>query len=292
LKGNNTREFWCYEIALDTWIELPRLPDWTAGIRFGSGIVWIPNRDTSKVFCLKGSGTTDFLVYWVKQNEWHSRRPVPRGIYDKPVRRGSALTVAGKRIFVLKGWTNEFYEYVIDRDSWRLCSPLPLGLNGRMKKCRNGAALTSDHTRYIYAFKGGKTTEFWRYDLSADTWEQLEDIPLGNRWHRVNSGGALAFLAGAVYALKGGGSREFWRYDIEPVLVFSPPQAPGSENPALYVHCNGDLKKLNYNPEPAVIFDPSGRRRYLDRLEPGVYFVITTDRAENRCPVRKVIIYR
>jgi hypothetical protein len=291
LKGNNTREFWCYDIVLDSWIELPRLPDWTAGIRFGSGLAYVAKRDTNKVFCLKGSGTTDFLVYWIKQGEWHSRRPVPRGPMDKPVRRGSALTAHGNRIFVLKGWTNEFFEYIVNRDSWRSCAPLPMDVNGRVKKSRDGAALTSDQTRYIYAFKGGRTTEFWRYDVIADTWERLEDIPPGDRWHRVNTGGALTFLEGAVYGFKGGGSREFWRYEVASIQVKSELPASFADSQSqvsCFLNITG-LKKLNFRQQPLIIFDPSGRRRREERLKPGVYFVLFSERT-GKSSVKKLII--
>jgi len=290
LKGNNTREFWCYDIALDSWVELPPLPDWTKGIRYGAGIVYIPKTDTNFIFCLKGSGTSDFLVYWVKQSEWHARRPVPRGISDRPVRRGSALTCVGNKIFVLKGGTNEFYEYFVNGDSWRRCASLPLG---RMRKCRNGAALTSDQNGYIYAFKGGNTTEFWRYNVIADTWEQLEDIPFGNRWHRVNSGAALAFWNGTVYAFKGGGSREFWGYQSE-VLQFAAKQIT-----AIIVPQNSVSRSLTIagvmdfrdQSQSLLIFDPTGRRQQANQLRAGVYFILSPEQTEH-LTVKKVLLLK
>lgn len=291
LKGNNTREFWCYDIALDTWIELPSLPAYTPGVRFSTGLFYFPKRDTDMVFCLKGSNTTEFLVYWVKQKEWHARRPIPKGELDKPVRRGSALTGMGNRIFVLKGFTNEFYQYTIPGDSWCARAPLPLGVNGRVKKCRKGTSLTSDQSRYIYAFKGGKTTEFWRYDVLADTWEQLEDIPLGTRWRRVSSGGALTFLDGMIYAFKGGETREFWCYETKSASqtdkpLLSPLGLKGSVSRFLHIT---DIKALSTQRHPLIIFDPSGRRRFERILKPGVYFVMLFKQAGNS-EIKKVIL--
>ncbi len=279
LKGNSTREFWCYYIPDDTWLSLPALPDFTPGVRFGSGLAYVPPQDTGKLYCLKGSNTNEFLVYWVKQREWHARRPVPGGPSDKPVKSGSAMTGLGKRVFVLKGATNEFYEYITDRDSWRACSALPLTSAGTLKKCRSGTALTSDNHRYIYAFKGGKTTEFWRYDAISDSWERLQDIPLGIRWRRIGAGGALAFLNGRIYAFKGGGTREFWCY--ETTAAICPKRSPFPVSAEQLTRCDSPTLALNSGKklilDQSLIYDAVGRIVRNRRLHCGVYFIIRSD---------------
>lgn len=279
LKGNNTREFWCYYIPDDTWLSLPALPDFTPGVRFGSGLAYVPPQDTGKLYCLKGSNTNEFLVYWVKQREWHARRPVPKGPSDKPVKSGSAMTGLGKRVFVLKGATNEFYEYITERDSWRTCSALPLTSAGTLKKCRSGTALTSDNRRYIYAFKGGKTTEFWRYDAVSDSWERLQDIPLGIRWRRIGAGGALAFLNGRIYAFKGGGTREFWCY--ETTAAICPRRSPFPVSAEQLTRCDSPTLALNSGKKPVLdqplIYDATGRIVRNRHLHCGVYFIIHSD---------------
>ncbi len=291
LKGRNTREFWLYNIASDSWISLAGLPEYTKGVRFGSGLVFVGHQDTGKIFCLKGSGTNDFLVYWVKPGEWHARRPVPKGFQDKPVKRGSALVGLGNRIFCLKGGTNEFYEYLPDKDSWRCCSGLSLGGERWFKKCREGAALTSDGHQYIYAFKGGRTNEFWRYDAVLDSWEQMENIPPGNRRRRVGPGGALAFFDGRVYALKGGGCREFWCYEpnenetdgnLYPVIS-------GWEGQRSGVDGKGQAQVSAF--KRVIIYDVSGRIQREDRLKPGVYFKLEEKRAPGSKAI-KVIVFK
>ncbi|MEO0049954.1 MAG: hypothetical protein ABIK42_02290 [candidate division WOR-3 bacterium] len=287
LKGRNTREFWVYDIAGDSWISLAGLPEYTRGVRFGSGLVFWGD----KVFCLKGSGTNDLLVYWVRENEWHARRPVPRGVFDKPVKRGSGLVNIGERLFCLKGGTNEFYEYLPNKDTWRICAPLPFGRG--IKRCREGAALAGDGSQYIYAFKGGRTNEFWRYDVLSDSWEQLEDIPLGLSWRRVGPGGALAFCNGKVFALKGGGSRQFWCYEDERwqtgeggfglrSSVLSPSHPRSSVQPSTSTLA----LTSTYS-----IFDVSGRIRRQSRLEPGVYFIIG-EKGARGAKAKKLIVYQ
>jgi hypothetical protein len=225
LKGNNTREFWRYDIPGDSWYQLAGLPEYTMRVKYGSGLVFVSVEDTDKVFMVKGSNTRDFLVYWVRQNEWHASRPLPPGPDSATARHGTCLAELGGRIFCLKGRTTEFYEYFPDGDSWVERADLPrLGYGNQWKKSAKGAALTSDGNRFLYAFKGGRSNELWCYDTRGDSWTQLDDIPGGNRRRRVGNGGALAWLGGRAYALKGGGSNEFWRFD---------PLAVGAETPEL-----------------------------------------------------------
>ncbi len=293
LKGGNSREFWCYDLTADSWFELPRLPDYTRGIRFGSGLGYIPKPDTGKIFCLKGSGTDDFLVYWIKQQEWHARRPVPRDSFNKPVKRGSALTVLGGRVFVLKGGTNEFYEYLPGRDTWLVRRYLPVG--PRLKRSYTGAALTGDGSRFIYAFKGGRSNEFWRYDVVLDSWEQLEPVPLGSRWRRVGAGGALTFWAGKIYALKGGGTREFWCYEPGTPEVgsdFTSPVRRGVFREAcLSVSVQEERRNDRLMSPEVIVFDVTGRRRNESLLRPGVYF-ITKRNGFSQEKIRKILVLK
>ena len=64
---------------------------------------------------------------------------------------------------------------------------------------------------YIYALMGGDTREFWRYDLTNDSWDNLGFTP-----NFVSAGGSL-ILAGenVLYATRGKSSTEFWLYHIE-----------------------------------------------------------------------------
>lgn len=279
LKGGNTREFWCYDINRDSWISLPDLPEYTPNIRYGSGLAFVRHRDTSRVFCLKGSGTDEFLVYLVARNEWHSRRPVPSGMLNKRVKKGSALVAVGTRIFCLKGSTNEFYEYLVVRDTWQERAQLPFSGSNGFRRCKEGAALTSDRERFIYAFKGGRTVEFWRYDVVVDRWDELEPIPLGNYKQRVETGAALAFNNKQVYALKGRDSREFWSYETgTPNFLSVVGAAGGNSEPP---NKKAKIKELTFR-EQIIVFDIAGRRVYSNIVKPGVYFFFSSQSAGRR----------
>ncbi len=294
LKGRNSRELWCYDIARDSWFSEEPIPAYTAGIRYGSGLVFLPARDTGKVFCLKGSRTNDFLVFWVKYKEWHSRRPVPAGAENKPVMKGSALVAVGSRIFCLKGKTNAFYEYLVRQDTWVERACLPFSSRTGWRRAREGAALASDGIRFIYAFKGGGTREFWHYDILQDSWIELEEIPPGRRRYRVRPGGALVYCQGKVYVLKGGSSREFWCYD--PNLITSSWLPSDLDRLPLTGEVissePGFIFTTNNFSREAMVFDITGRRQTQLNLTPGVYFAIIRDTTGQRIKTRRFVVLR
>jgi hypothetical protein len=271
LKGNRTHELWRYDLAGDSWHQLASAPEFTREFRFGSGVVYLAG-DTNRLFVVKASGTREFLVYWIEPKQWHSRRPLPAGPSGLAARHGTALTEMGGRVFCLKGGTREFYEYFSVGDSWRARSSLPWTNGvGRHRKVRRGAALASDGGRYCYAFKGGGSNEFWRYDRQSDTWVQLEDVPDVGRRRKVRDGGALARYVNELYALKGGGSREFWRFDPD-AGVFA------GERPARTV-VQAEVGVGPVRPVGRVgqvegqVYDAAGRRVAAGARRPGIYFV-------------------
>jgi hypothetical protein len=76
---------------------------------------------------------------------------------------------------------------------------------------RRGAVLAGSEAGFVFALKGSNCNEFWCYDVAADSWSQLDGVPLGPRKRKVRRGCALASLGTETYCLKGGG-REFWKY--------------------------------------------------------------------------------
>jgi len=297
LKGNGTREFWGYDVGTDSWVRLPDLPEHTPTPRYGCGLVYDAGTDTEKLYLVKGSNTLEFLGYWVQQREWHERRPLPPGPERRKARHGTSLVSAGGRVFCLKGRSCEFYEYVAGADSWLSRASMPLrGRRGRVKRCRKGAALASDGLCRIYAFKGSNCTEFWCYDVIMDSWIQLEDIPPGQRRHRVANGGSLAWLDGCVYALKGGGSREFWRYDpgaagiahaeSRQAVLLSHEAAPGT--PARTGVWSRQAPVAPGTPDRVEVYDAAGRRLRQQAAAggPGVYFV------RSGMTVKKIVLLR
>ncbi len=108
-------------------------------------------------------------------------------------------------------------------------------------------------SQYLFALRGGSKTDFWRYDITANSWAIMASTPgtvakgaaiitdgtfmyalrggvtntfwkysnASNTWStlanapgNVSSGGALVFVNGAIYAFAGGSVASFWKYTI------------------------------------------------------------------------------
>jgi hypothetical protein len=83
---------------------------------------------------------------------------------SKKSKDGGSAASFGDYIYALKGGnTQEFWKYHVELDSWSEADPMPLlGSTGKAKKVKAGADIVGVHD-YLFALKGNKTLELWRY---------------------------------------------------------------------------------------------------------------------------------
>jgi hypothetical protein len=230
-KGGNTVEFWRYEptgfsgsgiqdLAPYPWTQLADVPTGAKMLREGAGAAVVQVGDSSYLFLLKGSNTTEFYRYSMPNNTWQARTSAPRGVSGKSFKNGSALCASedGRTLYALKAGYNEFFTYLVDSDAWFTKASLPLlGSIGKKKKVGAGAGLAY-HNGYIYALKGNNTSEFWQYAADSGKWLQLPDVPFGSGKY-VKGGGALTYggkPTPALYGFKGNKTFDFFRYGLSP----------------------------------------------------------------------------
>lgn len=187
-------------------------------VKDGGALCWGRYSGGGQVlFALKGNGTNEFYRYHVSGDSWHALTPVPFGERERMVKKGSALAYSASDtvLYCLKGNnTREFWKYDAVGNRWERRRDLPPGESGRAVK--GGAGLVfhqQGNERYVYALKGNRTREFWRYHDATDQWELLKSVPEGPRRLTIADGSAMTNAAGNVYALKGSGN-EFCRYSI------------------------------------------------------------------------------
>jgi hypothetical protein len=217
-KGNNTLGFWRYDIAADSWLQLADVPVGASRrVKAGSGVVYVQIGDSGFVYLLKGP-TCEFYRFSVATGTWQTMPLAPTGSRSKWY-DGSFLTFDGDHtIFAHKAKYHELWAYDVVTATW---SSTPLngmpfvGRDAYSRQVRGGGT-GAWFGGGIYALKGGSTSEFWRYDPTADTWTEFNQLPpigsSGNR--KVSTGGCMVSVNGTLFALKGNETNELWRYTL------------------------------------------------------------------------------
>jgi hypothetical protein len=103
---------------------------------------------------------------------------------------------------------------------WVRKADVPIG--PKSKRVKDGGALAyarspgMSDTSSVYAFKGNNRCEFFRYNISANTWATMESIPAVGRAGKkkaVKKGAAITAAEDGIYAAKGNNCLEFWLYN-------------------------------------------------------------------------------
>jgi hypothetical protein len=106
---------------------------------------------------------------------------------------------------------------------WYQRADMPPG--GRGKRVKDGGCLaySDDDTAFVYALKGNGRCEYYRFNITGNTWTTKESIPAfgsSGKKKAVKKGAAMTQAEGLMYATKGNGTVEWWQYD--PALSGSP----------------------------------------------------------------------
>ena len=219
-KGNNTQEFYKYNIGRDSWALAETIPyqgrTTRKRIKAGSGLAADNGR---YIYALKGNNSLDFWRYTVGGDSWRQLDDVPIGTLNKKVKAGSDMVYVPWKnaIYATKGAsTFEFYYFDIVRDTWLPRASVIPGVSGN--KVKDGSRLAYDGDSAIYLIKGGKL-EFYRYSIAKDSWKQMPDIGYSNndvKRRKFKKGSGLVFddVNQRLLALKGGKGTEFWQFPV------------------------------------------------------------------------------
>ena len=236
LKGNNTCEFYRYNIAANAWSARESIPAYNRaskkkGVKKGGALVAGTN---GRVYATKGNGTYDFWQYspgggGQGSGVWTQKVDVPTG--TKTCKDGLSMVAVRENganyIYLLKGsGTYEFHRYNADGDFWETTlPPAPGGRSG--KPFKGGSCLADDNRDSIYCLKGS-FNEFFVYSISARNWATRETLPKiyfsGKK--KVKDGAGIAWWPDVVYGLKGGNTNEFWVFRCDENRWFTAPQMP------------------------------------------------------------------
>lgn len=220
-KGNNTDEFWAYDVGNDTWYRktgVPINPVKVKKVKAGASMVYLRRGTNQYIYLLKGNGTNEFYAYHCQADTWiRNLEQPPLGPYIKFYKEGSCMTVGyNNYIYLLKGGskTNEFYCYIPAEDSWLTLESLPIysTITKKKSKVKAGAGICYDGDSLLYVIKGGNRQEFWQYNAIRNNWRELDTIPRAPSNKKVSSGGSIVFSNDRIFVVKGNKTFEFWSY--------------------------------------------------------------------------------
>ncbi len=206
------------------WHEVQPIPLQPSGKPVKRGAWATHNHGDDLIYTAKGYKTTDYYSYNPLANTWNTLTGMPYQRHTNPKwarkvpRKGSKGAADGDNyIYVTQGNnTLGFWRYDIDLDSWTTLHDIPAGPNN--KKVKGGTDLAylvrDDGQAYIYLLKGYRT-EFYRYHITANTWQTLAPAPTGKRakWGRGSWLIAQNQTATTLYAHKAK-YNELWSYDV------------------------------------------------------------------------------
>jgi len=165
LKGYKN-EFYKFNVAAGTWKTLPDAP-------FGSNVKWDNGSwivyDGSRFIYAHKAKYHELWKYDVSKDSWVGQLTgMPMvgnsGKTKKSKDGGSAAWMMG-RIYAFKGGnTNEYWHYLPAEDKWEEDDSIPsVGTSGKKKRIKAGAGLATFNDQAMFALKGNKSVEFWRF---------------------------------------------------------------------------------------------------------------------------------
>jgi hypothetical protein len=256
LKGYRN-EFWRYDPGANTWKQLLDAPIGSAGhVKYDAGSWLVANPDTG------AAGTNLLYAFKAKYHEMYAYNtqgdswigplhamPIPGSAGAKKAKDGCCAAWYSGKIYSLKGGgTNEFWRYFPAGDTWNTQFDIPLvGMTGARKKVKAGAALAGYPGTGVYAFKGNKTLEFWRYtpyDVAAGAQPSRGGVmaantTIGKVSFAIAPNPLIGGLATVRYSLPKAGLATLNVFDVTGRTVLSQTMAAGRTGTASL-----DLRKL------------------------------------------------
>ncbi len=256
LRSVGTKTFYKYTISTKTWTALTSIGS-TANPTQGSAIVFVPNGSQCAdalgcVFAIVGTGSVEFQRYNVQANTWTSRANISAAVgYG-----GSIVWGGGDYLYAERGGgQSNFYRYSISGNAWsdRATPDYAFNYGGGLVYVPNGT-YCADASGCIFALRGGGSNHFWRYDISANSWNYRTAPPTASP-AKGNYGAALIYNAGSIYYIAGYASTDFVRYDIANDLWSTLADLPAT-------HYYGSPQGLVYDTSTDTIYALRGYNEY------------------------------
>ena len=248
--------FWRFSVDdPSTWVRLDNTPWWHGP---GDSLVWVRVRGENYIYAWLGTTSKNcgakpayakFYRYHITPSasdgigQWETTPIIgiqEWGISSYPYGAddGSSLVwTGGDNIYFSPGAYNEGYSgkeyywgrFIISSGTWQELAHMPYNVNpstGEEDGVDDGGTFVYDGADFIYGLKGGDSNgsiaadNFWRYRISADTWEVLAGVSkgvgerTGARLAATTDGNIYVWIGyGGAPGTNSSPSNEFWMYN-------------------------------------------------------------------------------
>ena len=234
--GHSSHLFLMYDTLSDTWSVLPDVPGKKLGK--GTSATFAIVDSVPYIYLLNGNSSFDFNRFNAIADTWEILPRAPDGPNWVKFKEGSCIAFDGDTaVYVLKGYSHEFYSYSTASGTWSTRSSLPFyDSTGHRVRVGSGAGLAVCGD-WVFAMKGHGSRQVCAYNCLSNNWMQAQDVPLVYSGKGVRYGGSLVQAGGLIWILKGNRTDDFYRfapnrcYDAMPESP-SPPE-PGPNEFAL-----------------------------------------------------------
>ncbi|MBI5359860.1 MAG: IPT/TIG domain-containing protein [Planctomycetes bacterium] len=203
---NNTNTYYRYSISGNSWLQMANMPFSTY---YGAYQAY---GNDGYIYCTQGSNTTGFARYNITGNSWTSLTATPVGVYQC----GKMAYIASlNAIMLIPAQSTQYvFKYYLASQKWSKLTPIPSSMS------YGNICGTTDKKIYVMYGQGG--TNFYKYDITANTATTMTATPWGTYY-----GSSLTQVDSTyLYALRGYGSSSFAKFNMTTNVWTSLTDAP------------------------------------------------------------------
>jgi hypothetical protein len=216
LRGDNTTDFWIFDIKANSWCEGPNTP---AAVGPGGAIAQL--QASGEIYALRGGGTSDFWKF--ERGVWtalaNAPGPVNAGGGLVGINYGTHSPRTGGLLYAIQGGgSTAVWKYQGDTDTWthQADTPAPIGPGGAVATSNVGSGANGT----LVILQGGGSTKVWALDveIEGNIWRDINNAPTS-----ITTGGAISGqVNGCDFALVGGGSDQFFSTGLRNCFIPTP----------------------------------------------------------------------
>mgnify|MGYP002401972929 CR=1 FL=1 len=165
------------------------------------------------VYYQRAGNSREFYRYDILSDQWSRMTDIPNNMYRAGA---SSLQSIGGSIYAFNGNGNRLYRYTPDggNGTWLQMASAPSGI-------LNGSMVYDANSNSIFVIAGNNTTNFYRYNVSSNTWSVMANLPAQSLL-----GSAMVTHDGKIYTARGSTTKEMYIYDIAGNSWQNGPDAP------------------------------------------------------------------